>query len=139
MSSVAVYSSRSRATERTRNIRNDMNRASAYIMQNDYSTPSSYSSNQTYKTPSTPTVKRRTRDSSLGTLGRPNRDSSMTRTSTYTRDSSMPRYKVCKFKHFDFVRHFFISSKYLAGYIIRKVSNKVPTNGFRNFLILLRL
>jgi len=93
MSSVAVYSSRSRASERTRNIRNDMNRASAYILQNDYSTPSSYTSSKTYKTPSTPTVKRRTRDSSLGALGRSNRDSSITRTSTYARESSMPRYK----------------------------------------------
>jgi len=95
MSSVAVYSSRSRASERQRNIRNDMNRASAYIMQNDYK--NDYASNL-LNTSSTLTrqnshVTRRPRDSSLGALGRPNRDSSLTRTGAYTRESSLPRYK----------------------------------------------
>ena len=103
MSSVAVYSSRSRASERQRNIRNDLNRASAYIMNNDYSKPyenqilekSSYvtNNNSTYNK-LTSTVTRRKRDSSLGALGRPNRDSSLTRTGAYTRDGSLPRYKV---------------------------------------------
>ena len=103
MSSVAVYSSRSRASERQRNIRNDLNRASAYIMSNDYTKPyenqilekSSYvnNNNSTYNK-LTSTVTRRQRDSSLGALGRPNRDSSLTRTGAYTRDGSLPRYKV---------------------------------------------
>ena len=102
MSSVAVYSSRSRASERQRNIRNDMNRASAYIMSNDYK--NDYASNllntssTLYSSSrdgySSSKIARRPRDSSLGALGRPNRDSSLTRTGTYTRDSSLPRFKV---------------------------------------------
>ena len=102
MSSVAVYSSRSRASERQRNIRNDMNRASAYIMNNDYK--NDYASNllntssTLYSSSrdgySSSKIARRPRDSSLGALGRPNRDSSLTRTGTYTRDSSLPRFKV---------------------------------------------
>ena len=102
MSSVAVYSSRSRASERQRNIRNDMNRASAYIMSNDYK--NDYASNllntssTLYSSSrdgySSSKIARRPRDSSLGALGRVNRDSSLTRTGTYTRDSSLPRFKV---------------------------------------------
>ena len=104
MSSVAVYSSRSRASERQRNIRNDMNRASAYIMNNDYT--NDYASNllntsstlnsSSHNGYSSSKIARRPRDSSLGALGRPNRESSLTRTGTFTRDSSLPRFKVSR-------------------------------------------
>ena len=108
MSTAAVYSTRSRATERHRNIRNDLNRASAYIMNNEY-LPKSVSHNTPVKDKNymvvgkalahaavadVASVTRRHRDSSMGTLGRPNRESSLTRTGNPIRDKSLPRFKV---------------------------------------------
>ena len=59
MSSAAVsaYSARSRASDRTGRIRDNMNRSSAYIL----GTPTDY----------TGVASRRPRDSSIGTMGRP--------------------------------------------------------------------
>ena len=95
MSSVAVYSTRSRASERTGRIRENMNRSSAYILGSNANTDySNYSSTSSIRTSTTTT--RRPRDSSIGALGRPNRDSSLSRTGSlrnYARDSSMPRFK----------------------------------------------